>query len=397
MKPIELWSANGLKALVVYLTALVMICLAVLPAEAEQPITRGLEFLGEQPIVLEIAADEAESKITERIVILNPTALEIPLSFSLVMENETGTESRVTVASQQEQPKLGPHAAQAFTLEFAVPADVAKGKISGYLVVAPTNDVSVAPAIVQFLLIPSRMTKSPLGSQAIWVPLVIAVLVIVVAGAVLVWKKGFKVVIGLVVGWMRGTPTWDFSRSWMSVTSLAAVVSNAALLALLPNELESDLVALGAVFGILILVAPVVYLCSLSTGENSGSQRTQQGAEGTSPQGPTPGSVPPHSPAEPPQKGSVLLYLVASALTLWGSFGAINALRILLSQVSDWSSTVGCASWVISALPLLIGLIFFIYATITIYHTIDEQTKPLSARQLMAPTEREPRSTFPLL
>lgn len=304
--------------------------------QAQGPGSLSLEILG--PDSMTSATKDSAARQT--VFVRNPSAAAVPLRVALAVQGDSG--GIVTLTPRGARLEVPAASVSALELVFDVPEPLTKQTLSGYLVVADARG-SLLPATRWTSVSPPRpdaAKRKPLFGNVLLHPLVLAVASVVTA-AVLVRRR--------IRGWMTGTPTWDFAKSWASTTTIATAFANGALVALIPKATQEGLAALAAVFAVLVLIAPSAYNLSLRRAEGGG--------------------------AEPGYKGLVGFYLLASTLTLWGVLGALYCGYLLLNQISWEPLTEDRAIRLFEVLPVVIGGLVAAYGVATIRRTVEEQAE----------------------
>src|SRR5205085_5581304 len=134
------------------------------------------------------------------------------------------------------------------------------------------------------------------------------------------------------------------------------------------------LAAVGAVFVILVVLAPIIYNLSLRNLPKEGGEQQKQGL--------------------------VFCYILASVVTLWGVYGGLYVGYLLLNQISWGALTSDRASILFIDLPYAVGIVIALYAVLTMCRTVGEQVRAAegtTTQEAQFIATRSTRSTFPLL
>jgi hypothetical protein len=147
---------------------------------------------------------------------------------------------------------------------------------------------------------------------------------------------------------------WSFTDSWASnLTGLLALFATLSATELVPQANTdawlpgTTYAALGALFGGLVLAAPLVYL-ALANPEKGSTDTTRQ--------------------TEPPDvhyQGCVKGFLLATTLVLWALFGQLGVSALLITELLR--STL---PWPIGVLLLLLAVVVFIAGGVHAAHSI---------------------------
>jgi hypothetical protein len=191
-----------------------------------------------------------------------------------------------------------------------------------------------------------------------------------------------------------GSPAWDFAKSWTSTTTLAgAIISTALTLSALPEltkyASKSGYAALAMLISLAIVVAPFVFV-AFRVGEVGKDPATGQDAV--------------------IYKGSVWLFLVSGAITLFAGMAQVLVLFLLLDEIfleyDFWSFSSERQPWLalnvgsLSTAALLVALSWYVshsmFLTIKLQKEADGPQTDI-ARKTVAGGAGSPRLSWPVL
>jgi hypothetical protein len=233
------------------------------------------------------------------------------------------------------------------------PKDPTK-KFTGTLVVS--GDTGVAPGTVSLKFAPKPKAPDWLYF-VIFAPLVGAVLWVCARWLVL-WRQKYK------LGKRLGPANWDFSKSWGSnVTVVGALLGTILAAGVLPEETTTASKAtysgLNLFFGILVLVAPLIYVAT---------QRAKDVHRST-------------TVKEAQYQGFVWSFLIASTLTLWAAVGELVTVGLLLQEIRTTDSLPEAVIWVMWVIIGLAVLLLALYAWRSIGAVVKVQTDTETLRR----------------
>jgi hypothetical protein len=148
-----------------------------------------------------------------------------------------------------------------------------------------------------------------------------------------------------------GTASWDFSQSWAStLTAVGALLGTLLSEEFLPDKMQllsaSEYAALNFIFGVLIVIAPLVFNGARKiAGESEAKQYV----------------------------GSVRWFFFASTVTLWAVLGEVITIFLMLGEIRTADSA---SRWVVVLLFIVFWVaVYFVskYAWNTMYFTIEMQ------------------------
>jgi hypothetical protein len=144
------------------------------------------------------------------------------------------------------------------------------------------------------------------------------------------------------------TATWDFSKSWASITTVAGATLTGILSASSFFDEESDVpkqcLALSLFFAFLVILAPVLYNVVQIWDETNKGPR-----------------------------GFVVLYLLASTVVLWAAFGQLSTVQYLVENTKDLPQQTISTFQVMLAVA---QVAFVIYSLFRMYSAVREQLIP---------------------
>ena len=160
-----------------------------------------------------------------------------------------------------------------------------------------------------------------------------------------------------------GPADWSFSTSWASnITVVGALLGTILSAGVLPDATKvskATYAGLNLFFGVLILVAPLLYTA------------TQNAVE-----------VHRRDPEKETQyQGYVFAFLAASAITLWAVVGELVTVLLLFREIRVGNSIPEPAIWVMGAIIVLACLLLARYAWTTIDTVITTECELRPARQ----------------
>lgn len=160
-----------------------------------------------------------------------------------------------------------------------------------------------------------------------------------------------------------GPANWDFSKSWASnITVVGALLGTILAAGVLPDEpavSKATYEGLNLYFGVLILVAPLVYTA------------TQK-------------AVPVHKRTaikEAQYQGSVRAFVLASGLTLGAVLGELATIFFLFREIRTANSMPEAAIWFLAFLLVCSGVLLLLYAWRTMQAVLDSQCKHPARRR----------------
>jgi hypothetical protein len=264
------------------------------PARAEPALT----IL--QPESLALKAHDGDAAT---VTVRNETGKPVTAQVLLELDEGTGTVEPASIT-------LGAYEVKGFP--FGVTADEPDRDTSGMLVIQPDD---AAAAAVPITVEPDRPYDWPV-SLVIYVPFALALVVVLVC-------------VGSVrdLGAQLGPANWDYSQSWATtLTVIGGFLGTVLGASVLPDETEllprNAYGALNLAFALLVLVAPLVY---------AAAQKRAKDDHGV-----------------PQYTGTVFAFGVASVATLWGVFGQILTLALVLREL-----------WVAASLPATLVVALF--------------------------------------
>jgi|tagenome__1003787_1003787.scaffolds.fasta_scaffold20762067_2 hypothetical protein len=324
-------------------------------ARADVP---GLEIV--QPAAVAVTADGPTSSQVS-VWVRNGTGKPTTARFSALVENDSHEQRGVLVSPATGDIDAG--AVERFELTLATPdtqrqnrkprADL--GKLTGQLVASAGG---AAPATVG-LTVAAKPTVDVGVSEALWLPAVLAVLLMTVAAVCTLQDK---------VTFRTPLPSdLDFSDSYASkLTTVGALFGTFVSAGVLPDDTvglsKTAFVALNLVFGVAVAVAALVYVAlqrrtwkkiPLTAKEKqAGSQQME----------------------EPKLCGSVGGLLIASTVTIWAVLGELLTLWLLFGELGADQGFNGAALAIMRGL-LIIALLLTIVYTIVVVPTLAQSKR----------------------
>jgi hypothetical protein len=191
----------------------------------------------------------------------------------------------------------------------------------------------------------------------IWDALVAAIVVVGVATGRL-WKNKDEGLWKMLKSRM-GQPKWDFTQSWASIFTGAGVIATSILSAqVVGAPSTASYAAISIMFGALVVMAPLVY----------NFVRTSQ-------------EVPGECGKKAYQyQGYVGVFLIASAITVWGASGQIVVIGFLLEELRGSHFVSYAVARLFQCLLAAVELALLISAGRTIYWTVEQQMVHWSER-----------------
>ena len=269
--------------------------------------------------------------------------------------NELGT---ITVAQvkpsgpeQSSNNEIGGHTTRAFQIDISLPgslpvfgsnANDVRQVLEGHLIVKAGNLVKTRP----LKLIP--YSPSHYASYPVWIGIAISALAVLVS----VFRLQDRLDKPL------GLPAWDGTGSWATnltvIQSVLTSLVSSTLFSVTHHLLKNEYTSLSLLFSVLVLIAPVVYSLIRKPSEKASTTLGQ-----------------------PQYEGYVWLYLVASGLTLWGVFGQLATVIIMIDEFRLSRYTTSSVVVAFQILLILVGVLTFAYALVTMYTTAaTDRTEP---------------------
>jgi hypothetical protein len=307
------------------------------PAAAQSPATYALAFVS--PSKLSLSPGKKSKTASATVTVRNNGPAVSDVHFLAVPDDGS---VKVTIASGG--ASVPAFMVKQFKLTLS-PTDPKK-KFSGTLVVAAAN---TAPGTLALQLGPKKKVPAWLY-LLIFVPLPLGMGIVGLA-YLRADKHGCK--------WKSrmGPANWDFSKSWASnITVVGALLGTILAAGVLPDETavsKATYAGLNLFFGVLILVAPLVYTA-------------------------TQAAVPVHKRTaikEAQYQGSVRWFVVASGLTLGAVLGELATIFLLFREIRTANSMPEAAIWFLAVLMTVAGLLLVLYAWRTVHAVLDSQCK----------------------
>ncbi len=217
------------------------------------------------------------------------------------------------------------------------------------------STTGVVPGTVPFELGPSKGPPSWLY-YLIFAPLGFAALLVTVRWNAWKSKRREEHERLFHLGSRMGPANWDFSTSWASnLTVVGALLGTILSAGALPDETavsKATYAGLNLLFGVLILVAPLVYTATRRP--TYVHRRTAKAAE-------------------PQYLGVVFFFLVASALTLGAVLGELATVLQLFREIRTANSLPVAAVWLMGVLVVAAALLLVRYSGQTIGWILTDQ------------------------
>jgi len=192
----------------------------------------------------------------------------------------------------------------------------------------------------------------------IWIALAIAIAVVGAATTRLAKGDTGKKCTDLLKARM-GLPKWDFSNSWASMFTGAGAIANSILSAQLATQSAEPArthsgpayATVAVIFGAFVIMAPIVYNCSRDLVE-----------------------VYSHDPKKDYQyQGYVVMFLVASAITVWGAAGQLGLIVLLLDELRSAGFILYFVARLFQVILACVAVLLLFYAERTIFWTVGQQ------------------------
>jgi hypothetical protein len=159
-----------------------------------------------------------------------------------------------------------------------------------------------------------------------------------------------------------GPANWDFSKSWGSnITVLGALLGTLLASGALPDPPsipKPTYAGLNVLFGVLVLVAPLVYTATQSPVE----------VHMTNPN------------KEPQYQGYVGSFLVSSAVTIWAVVGELITVALLFREIERAKSLPTGSLWLLYFLVAVAGILLAFYAWRTMRWILERQCNTQALR-----------------
>jgi hypothetical protein len=196
------------------------------------------------------------------------------------------------------------------SVPITVTADNSRRDTTGELVLATAN---APPAVLPLVIEPEKDYDSD-AALLIVVPLLVAAVLVGIRVATVVVNAPF------------GPANWDYSQSWAtSLTLVGALLGTVLGAGVLPDNLDLFSAAgyseFNVLFGMLVLVAPLVYVAA---------QRRIRDADDKSQQ----------------YEGTTWAFALASVVTLWGVFGELATVGLLFREIEKAGGLGTVLAWV---------------------------------------------------
>jgi hypothetical protein len=206
-----------------------------------------------------------------------------------------------------------------------VTADNSKRDTTGELVLATTN---APPAVLPLVIEPEKGNDFS-AALLIFAPLLVAVVLVGIRVATVDVKAPF------------GPANWDYSQSWAtSLTLVGALLGTVLGAGVLPDNLnlfsKAGYSGFNVLFGMLVLVAPLVYVAA---------QRRIRDAADKSQQ----------------YQGTTWAFALASVATLWGVFGELATVGLLFREIEKaggLGTLLTSVSWVVLGVIVLVVITY---------------------------------------
>lgn len=175
-----------------------------------------------------------------------------------------------------------------------------------------------------------------------------------------------------------GPGNWSFNDSWAStLTAFGAVIGGILASNVLPAQGRyvsvQNIVLLNIVFGFLVVLAPFVY--------------TATGVKVIVP------GFPPGTPPTVGYEGTVITFLIASAMTLWAALGEVGTMALAAAELSHG----GTVFYVVAIVLLIVSALMLTYVWRSIRWVLDVQATHqamLATTAMAGPPPPRPRWTF---
>jgi hypothetical protein len=345
-----------------------------LPAKAGSVLSRLLSAItagADAPKASVSFADAAQSTITLQAtkadphtaqatfvpVMRNDGAAEASLCFKFEAQNDKNVPVKIFLDPAAKEEKycvaetIGNTQFHSYPLRLR-PEDPTR-PIAGYLI----GEVSQKDWPKTILAKPVRLVppvKPRLSQYLFWIPFGVAALSILLA-AMMIRQFGRRS--------RMGSATWDFSQSWASNLTIGGTVLTALLgFAGLPEYgvymSKSAYTELSLLFGALVMLAPAAY------------NFTRRSI-----------TVPVPDPDDPTNtsgtrlEGAVYGFLLASFVTLWGVFGQLFTVALVLRELVEVGPLPSFTGFAFQVLLVVVGVLLLVYSIVTVYFTVKKQVK----------------------
>ncbi len=325
---------------------LLILGLVLPPVATADETLPALVFAEPDALSFTISANGDAAAETRTVFVRNQSAVPVTVAFGLAWEDA------VSPAAGQFTVEPGGGAllagdVGAFDIALS-PAALGAGK--GFLVARAVDAPGVQAAVLPLAV---SAAPTPAFAGTVVQSLLLAALV-VLAGAVWLQVAGLNPL----TTWIYGQAGWSLKDSWMSNLALVAGLAQPLLDAETPGLSEEGYLVVVAVFGLLVLAAPLLYNAFL----------VPVVAEGD---------------AEPPApvRGPVWAYLITTFITLWGVLGEfLSGYRLLRGASLGAVLAPAESDFFLRVLPLIIGLLLVAYTLLTLYRQVVSQHVPREGR-----------------
>lgn len=314
------------------------------------------------PTTLSVTTKGDPPSATATVVVRNDGDAVSDVRFSAVGKDDA------TIDVTPSHRSIDANSAASFDLTFK-PSD-AQDEFKGALLVSAAG---TAPGTLPLALAPAKDAASWLY-LVIFLPLLGAVILIIAR-----WLTFTEAGCGLKS--RIGPANWDFSKSWgSSLTVVGALLGTILSAGALPEETvtsKATYAGLNLLFGVLILVAPLIYTATQSPKDVHRTKTLK----------------------EPQYQGYVVSFLIASAVTLWATVGELVTVVLLFREIQTSRSLPDAAVALMIALAVAAVLLLYFYSFRTLGWILkrqcdvpklkEEKRAELEARvgPNMAPTE----------
>jgi hypothetical protein len=254
------------------------------------------------------------------VTIRNDGADDVTLSLSAVIGKGTADvkPSRLTVKGLKVKP-----------FQLTVTPDKSNRDTSGGVTFTAAASGSAPPAVLPLVIKPEQHHDRA-AALLLFAPLVFAALLVL--GRVLTLSD---------IKSTFGPANWSYSESWAtSLTVVGALLGTILGAGVLPDELDlfskAGYSAFNVLFGMLVLVAPLVYV--------AGQNRIKDAAGKTQ-----------------RYQGTTLSFAIASVVTLWGVFGELATVGLLFREIEKaggLSNVLVVVSWIILAAIIFVAVVY---------------------------------------
>jgi len=313
----------------------ILIALSVSPSTAaETSPSHALVIVSPAAITKSLSGNRKSVKVS--VVVRNDGATVTGMNFSFVGDGEmTITPSTGSIASNQ---------AGEFPLTLTP-----KKPNEKYIGVLLASAAGATPGTVALELNPSK-------SAAWWLYLVIFGPMVGAAIFMTLRALTFRVAnCGLTN--RLGPANWDFSKSWGSnLTVVGALLGTILAAGALPDTTslsKQTYAGLNLLFGVLILVAPLVYTAT-QTPVSVNRTKTLK---------------------EPQYQGYVVSFLIASAITLWATLGELATVTLLFNEIRTARSLPAASVGLLIAVVGVSAALLCFYAWRSLKWIIERQCK----------------------